>query len=295
MVDRLCVRRFNVAEYHEMKRLGILPPQARVELLDGMVTDMHRPTQRELEVIAQVAEVLAEKLGDRTTIHAGPPAHPEAYATFDPTLMVHDWAVFPLTAPLPLHRFSIAEYRRLIEVGIVPSKQTELIDGVVFEMALRSDRVRGIAAHLQSLLPAPRSAHAMWWLGKPVRLGPYSEVWSDLALVQPREDGYAQGLPTGADVSLLIDIRDAGSDERQAVEWPVYARWGVKAAWLIDVHERRILAGRDPMGDAYTVVMICEEPDTIDIPVDGIQPDVLVSAARVFTAATYPEARRAPE
>ena len=134
MVEQLRLRRFNVAQYHEMKRLGILPPQARVELLDGMVTDMRRRTQRELEVIARLAEVLAEKLGAGATIDAPPPAHPEAYATFDPTLMVHDWAALPLTAPFPLHRFSIAEYHRMIEVEIVPlSVLTELIDGVVFD------------------------------------------------------------------------------------------------------------------------------------------------------------------
>ena len=46
-------------------------------LLDGMVTDIQRPTQRELEVTSRLAELLAEKLGDRATIQAAPPAHPE--------------------------------------------------------------------------------------------------------------------------------------------------------------------------------------------------------------------------
>ena len=62
MVDRLHLRRFNVTQYHTMKRLGILPPNARVELLEGIVTDKRRPSPRELEVIAKLAEALATGL-----------------------------------------------------------------------------------------------------------------------------------------------------------------------------------------------------------------------------------------
>ena len=112
MVRQLRLRRFNVTQYQTMKSLGILSPGARVELLDGLITDMHRPTQREIDVIAKVAETLAERFGEGTTIHASPPAHPESYATFDPALMVHDWERYPLTAPLALHRFSVGEYHR---------------------------------------------------------------------------------------------------------------------------------------------------------------------------------------
>jgi hypothetical protein len=49
---------------------------------------MPRPSARELEVTARLAEILAEGLD--AAVLTGRPAHPEAYATFDAALMVHD-------------------------------------------------------------------------------------------------------------------------------------------------------------------------------------------------------------
>jgi Uma2 family endonuclease len=283
MVHQLRLHRFNVTQYHTMKRLGILSPGARVELLDGLITDMHRPTQRELDVIAKVAETLAERLGDGTTIHASPPAHPESYATFDPALMVHDWERWPPTAPLPLHRFSVAEYHRLLEVGIIDrSSETELIDGVVFDAPARAPRTRDVLGRLDALLSSFLGDHAIRRLVAPVQLGPYSEVRPDIAIVRPRPDHYAQGPPTAADTLLLVDVRDEGGDERQAVNWPVYARWGVKSAWLVDVSGRRLVAARNPENDAYTVVVASREHETISVLVDGIAFEVPISAVSLF-------------
>jgi len=269
-----------------MKKLGILSPGARVELLDGLITDMHRPTQRELDVIAKVAETLAERLGDGTTIHAAPPAHPESYATFDPALMVHDWERCPLTAPLPLHRFSVGEYHRLREVGILdrPS-ETELIDGVVFHAPAGGPRTRDVLGRIDALLSGVLGNHAIRRLVAPVQLGPYSEVRPDIAIVRPRPDQYAQGPPTAADTLLLVDVRDDGGDERHALEWAVYARSGVKSAWLVDVTQRRLVVARDPENDAYTVVVACREHETISVPVEGIASEVPISAVSIFSDA----------
>lgn len=262
-----------------MKRLGILPPNARVELLEGILTNKHRPSPRELEVIGRLAEPLAT--GFDAELHAAPPAHPESYATFDPALMVHDWENFPLTEPWPLHRFSLAEYHRLIEAGIAP-RSSELIDGVVFEAPARGKRKRDVIGPMESSLRASLGDRAMWRIGTPIRLGPYSEVRPDAAFIRLRPDGFAQGPPTGIDVLLLVDVRDDGDDERHMVEWPVYARWGVNAVSLVDLLEHRLLVGRSPLNDRYTLVATCRERETIHVPVDGTGPDILISAASIF-------------
>ena len=43
-----------------MRETGVIPPRARVELLAGILVDMHRPTARELEATRRIAGVLAE-------------------------------------------------------------------------------------------------------------------------------------------------------------------------------------------------------------------------------------------
>ena len=114
----LSLRRFTVAELHRMREAGILAPQARIELLAGALVDVPRPSAREMEVTHRLAAMLAEHF-EGATVEAREAIHPEAYALFDPTLMIHEWERFPLTAPYRLHRFSIEEYRRLMSQAVL--------------------------------------------------------------------------------------------------------------------------------------------------------------------------------
>jgi hypothetical protein len=55
--------------------------------------------------------------------------------------MVHEWDELSLSAPWRLHRFSVDEYRRLIDAGILATpRDCQLLDGVV--MRLRPGRSR---------------------------------------------------------------------------------------------------------------------------------------------------------
>src|SRR5262245_35171837 len=126
--------RFNVGQLHRMRDTGVLAPRARVELLDGILVDKHRPSARELEAIRRIAGVLAEHLDATIVFVAGEPNHPDGYATFDPTIMVHDWEHLPLTEPWPIHRFSLSEFDRMFETGILANAASlELLDGVVLD------------------------------------------------------------------------------------------------------------------------------------------------------------------
>jgi hypothetical protein len=224
------LHRFTVKALHLMRDIGILAPRARVELLDGILVDMHRPTARELAVTRRVADVLARSL-DADVVSDGP-IHPEAYATFDATIMVHDWEHLPLTAPWLLHRFSIEDYGRMLATGILrDGARHELLDGVVFDRRRTHVLARcapGLARRICALFP-----DAVMRIGEAVVLGPYSRLWLDVAFCGGRADGYRAGPPTGQDVRVAIDLDDAQSDIASLLRWPVYARWGVGSGWIM--------------------------------------------------------------
>jgi hypothetical protein len=229
---KLPLRRFTVSDLDMMRRTGILPPRARIELLEGVLIDLPRPGPRELEVIQKMADVLAKRLGDAVVV-AGEPIHPEAYAVFDPTIMVHEWDTLSLSEPYPLHRFSIEEYRRLMDVGVLPeSSGHQLVDGVVLTVRRRTPDVQRtidrLVARLGKLAPG-----AVMRRAEPVRLGPYSLVRPAITLCRGRADRYRSAPPRGADVIVAIDIRDR-RDVARLVSWPIYARWGVAVTWLVD-------------------------------------------------------------
>jgi hypothetical protein len=114
-----------------MRDTGILSPRARVELLGGILVDMHRPSVRELEVKRRLVEVVARAFD--ADVVSSDPIHPEAYAT------------------CLLHRFSIAEFDRMLEVGRI-----ELLDGVVRECQSAVFR-----RHREQPLPAELLGNAM--------------------------------------------------------------------------------------------------------------------------------------
>lgn len=254
------IHRFTVSQLRRMRDGGILSPGARVELLDGLLVDMPKPSARELEVTARLVELLGERLD--AVVVPNRPSHPEAYATFDATLMVHDWERLPLTAPYALHRFSVEEYRRLTEIGLLPpGKSCELLDGVLFEaLGCRDDAdLRRIAAIVRPHVPG-----AVVRTGEVVRLGPYSLLTIDVAVCGARADGYESSPPSGGDVHLAIDVSD-GADLARGLRWPVYARWGVQTASLVDWAGGKVLAARDPAGTGFSDVCALHPGDVLTL------------------------------
>jgi hypothetical protein len=249
---KLPLRRFTVSELDTMRKMGVLAPRARIELLEGVLIDLPRPGPQELEAIQQMADALATRLGDAVVV-AGEPIHPEAYAVFDPSIMVHEWDTLSLSEPYPLHRFSTEEYVRLVEVGVLPgSSAHQLVDGVVLTMRRRTPDVQRsidrLAARIAKLAP-----RAVIRRGEPLRLGPYSLARPAIAVCRGPADRYKTAPPRGEDVLLAVDVRDR-KDVARVVSWPVYARWGVAVAWLLE-GEKAIDVATDPTPHGYAHVV----------------------------------------
>jgi hypothetical protein len=245
---KLPLRRFTVSDLDTMRRTGILAPRARIELLEGVLIDLPRPTAQEIATIQRVADVLATRLGD-SVIVANEPIHPEAYAVFDPSIMVHEWDALPLSEPYPLHRFSVEEYGRLVKTGVLAeSSGHQLVDGVVLTLRRRTPEAQRAMDRLAGRI-AKLSPRAVIRRGEPLRLGPYSLVRPALTVCRGPADRYRAVPPRGEDVIVAVDIRDR-KDVARLVSWPVYARWGVSAAWMLD-GERAIDVATEPTPRGY--------------------------------------------
>jgi hypothetical protein len=243
-----------------MRAAGVLA--ARTELLEGVLVDIPRPSARKQEIIDRLAAALAQHLD--AEIAPRPPIHPDAYAVFDPTIMVHDWYELPLTEAYRLHRFSIAEYHQMADLGLVGVARNELLDGVVFETAQRrrhdhyADRVAAVLRQISDL------TLRAWDV---VQLGPYSLLRLDVALYRPRDDRRSRSA-VGHDILLAIDFDDT-PEVVQSVRWPVYARWGIEHAWLIDVRNAEIHTAQDPAGSAYATAHTRRSGESLGLPTFG--------------------------
>jgi hypothetical protein len=261
------VHRFTVNDLRRMRDVGIVAPRARVELLAGLLIDMHRPAARETTAKRRLVDALARCFG--ADVVRGEPGHREGHATFDATIMVHDWERLPLTAPFPLHRFSVAEFDRMLKIGILPyAGRYDVLDGVVFDVdgrpELAKNHAAAVAARLRSL-----ASDALIRVGPAVGLGPYSRVRLDVAACRPRADAYRSSLPTGEDLLLAIDLTAEPPEVTQLLRWPVYARWRVPTAWIVDLHRREVRVGRRTSPTSGLAVNVYRGDDVIRVSTDA--------------------------
>lgn len=159
-----------------------------------------------------------------------------------------------------VHRFTTAEYSRLVEADALAELRVELLDGVLVDMSPQSEehvrRVRALMILFGSRLDLLHVQMPMdtedGWVPEP-----------DLALAY-RPDGRH---PTTARLVVEIAVTSSALDLRKAA---TYARAGVDRYWLVDVARRCVLEHTGPTPSGYDVVTIREGEDRLDAGVEGV-------------------------
>lgn len=152
----------------------------------------------------------------------------------------------------PRHRWTVAEFHRMAEVGLLnEDSRVELIDGEIVEMAPIGSEHAGHNNYLQSFLAYRLYGKAVVAGQNPVVLGGYEEPQPDIALLRWREDYYRTAHPHAEDVLLIIEISDTTLRYDRDVKVPLYAKNGVPEVWLLDVQQKQLEIYREPLHGVY--------------------------------------------
>ena len=152
-------------------------------------------------------------------------------------------------------RFSVAEYRRMVHAGILKEDdRVELIEGEIVEMVPIGPRHAVCVDRLSQALQRRLADRAIVRTQGPVSLGPYSEPQPDLALFRPPLARYAESHPGPDDLFLVIEVAESSVEEDRARKMPMYARAGVREAWLVDLPAQAVEAYRTPTPNGYASV-----------------------------------------
>jgi Uma2 family endonuclease len=169
-----------------------------------------------------------------------------------------------MAVELTRRRFTTAEYEQMGETGILgEDDRVELIDGEVLERSPIGSRHVACVLRLERLLGERFRDVALVSSQNPVSLPPYDEPQPDVALLTPRSDFYASGLPGAADVLLLVEVADRSARYDREVKIPRYAHTGIREVWLVDLEHDRLLAYRDPAVDGYQVLQTLRRGQTL--------------------------------
>ena len=183
------------------------------------------------------------------------------------------------TAVQPSRRlFSVAEYHRLGEVGILTENdRAELIEGEIIEMTPIGSQHAACVDRLNRFLQR-LDLPAIVRVQNPICLNDRSEPEPDLCLVRPRDDYYAAGHPGPADVLLVVEVSDASIGYDRNTKLPLYAAVNIREAWLVDLSRGRVEVHTEPRDGFFVRFALYGRGETIytdavsglAVPVSGI-------------------------
>lgn len=141
--------------------------------------------------------------------------------------------------PLPLHRFSVEQYHRLGELGVLSAEdRVELLEGWIVQKMnqrpIHGFTVRWLHEWLQRQLESG-------WLCQcqlPITTA-RSEPEPDLAIIQGAHQDFRQRHPSGAECRLVIEVADTSllKDRAKAA---IYQSAGVQEYWIVNLIDRQI-------------------------------------------------------
>lgn len=156
---------------------------------------------------------------------------------------------FPEPAPFAPRRFTVAEYLRMAETGILTDEDhVELLEGVIapkmtrnpphdaaiglIEEALRGRLRKGRFMRLQSALVTNDSVPE-----------------PDVAVVQGTVRDYSRRHPGASDIELAIEVAES-SLQRDRQKARIYARAGVPTYWIVNLIDEQVEVHTKPVGPA---------------------------------------------
>jgi Uma2 family endonuclease len=154
---------------------------------------------------------------------------------------------------LTRHRFTVDEYHRMGEAGILTGDcRIELIAGDIVVREPIGPWHAGTVARLNRFWTSRLGERAVVQIQNPIELPEEdSEPQPDVTLLRPRGDFYTMAHPRADDVLLLIEVADTTLAVDRRARMPLYAHAGVPESWLLDLRGDRVEVYRGPAGEGY--------------------------------------------
>jgi Uma2 family endonuclease len=150
--------------------------------------------------------------------------------------------------PLAVRQFTVDEYQRMIEAGILPEHApVELLQGWIVQKMPRNpphdSALFRIQKEMFQRLPAE-------WLcrGQSEITTDDSRPEPDLAIVRGPEDRYDERHPGPEDTAVAIEVSDSTLQRDRTLKAQVYARARIPVYWIVNLPQSLVEVYTDPSG-----------------------------------------------
>ena len=154
--------------------------------------------------------------------------------------------------PVPVRRFSVNEYHRLGEIGVLTEDdRVELLEGEIVEMTPIGSYHAACVSRLNRMLTLQLGQTAIVSVQNPIRLNDQSEPQPDITLLKPRPDFYKGGHPQPDDILLVIEVADSSVNLDRGTKLPLYAKAGISEVWIVDLTGLTVETYWQPSAQGY--------------------------------------------
>ena len=150
-----------------------------------------------------------------------------------------------------LAKWSVDDYHRMIEAGILRDRRVELLKGEIVEMSPEGEPHAYFSSEAGEYLTRLLGDCAMIRQSKPITLPNDSEPEPDIAIVQRLGREYLEHHPYPENIFWLIEYSDSTLDKDLQTKSKVYAEVKIPEYWVVNLKRRQLVIFRDPQDGEY--------------------------------------------
>jgi Uma2 family endonuclease len=174
-------------------------------------------------------------------------------------------------------KWTLDDYHRMIEVGLLEGRRVELLNGEIIEMPPEgpehAQQSTDTADYLRELL----SHRAVVRDAKPITLPESgSEPEPDLAIVEPLRALYRTRHPYPENIFWLIEYANTSLSKDLDAKRKAYATALIQEYWVVDLKRRRLNVFREPINGNYSSELTLTTGEIRPVAF----PDIVVSVQR---------------
>ena len=148
-------------------------------------------------------------------------------------------------------KWSIDDYHRMIDAGILDDKRVELLNGEIIDMTPEGIPHSSSSDEAAEYLRGRLAGRAKVREAKPVTLPNQSEPQPDIAIVELPVERYRSHHPYPENIYLLIEYSYSSLAIDTEVKRRIYATAGIREYWIVNLKAMKLILYRDPVDGDY--------------------------------------------
>jgi Uma2 family endonuclease len=152
---------------------------------------------------------------------------------------------------ITISKWTLAEYHRMVDSGLLEDRRVELIRGEIVEMSPEGPPHAHFSSESGNYLSQLLRQRATVRQAKPITLPNASEPEPDIAVVKPLGREYLSHHPYPEDIFWLIEYSNTSLQKDLDIKSQIYAEVEIVEYWVVDLQARSLIVFRNPQLGQY--------------------------------------------